>query len=119
MIWLASLLLLIGLVALYQSHVIQRIVDDLIFDNYNHYVPCKRLPLATEVEEVVADHTLVVDQIQSISPDIQFDIVQQTCGNADHADIVIYYPGHPQREQIEELLGGKTFFGVLVRWINW
>ena len=119
MIWLASLLLLIGLVALYQTHVIQRIVDDVLYDNYNHYVPCNRLPLAAEVEKVVADHSAVVDQIQAISPDVQVKVVKQTCDSADHADIAIYYPGHTQREQIELLLGGKTFFGVPARWINW
>jgi len=119
MIWLASLLLLVGLVALYQSHVIQRIVFDVLYDNYNHYVPCNRLPSAAEVEGVVADHSPVVDQIQAIAHDIEFKVVKQTCAGAEHADIVIYYPGHAQREQIEALLGGKTFFGVPTRWINW
>lgn len=119
MVWLASLLLLIGLAALYQSHVTQRIVDDVLYDNYNHYVPCNRLPLAAEVEKVAADQSAVVDQIQGISPDVQVKIVKQTCESSDHADIVIYYPSHAQREQIEALLGGKTFFGIPARWINW
>lgn len=119
MIWLASLLLVIGLVSLYQSHVVHRIVDDVLYDNYYHNVPCQRLPLAFEVEAVVADYTAIVDQIQAISSNIRFEIVKQTCGGADHADVVIYYPGHAKREQIEELLGGKTFFGVTARWINW
>jgi uncharacterized protein YbbC (DUF1343 family) len=119
MIWLVSLLLLIGLIALSQSHVIQRIIDDVLYDNYNHYVPCNRLPLAAEVEGVAADHNPVVDRIQAISPDVQFEIVMQSCGGAEHADVVIYYPSHAQREQIEALLGAKTFFGVPARWINW
>ena len=117
--WLAGLLLIIGLVALYQSHIIQRIVFDVVYDNYNHYIPCKRLPLAVEVEAIVRDNRAVVDQIRAVSSDVDFKIVNQTCGNADHADIVIYYPGHAQREQIEEILGGKTFFNVPARWINW
>lgn len=119
MIWLASLLLLIGLIALYQSHVVHRIVNDVLYDNFNHYVPCNRLPLATEVEAVVADHTAIVDQIQATSSNIRFEIVKQTCGGADHADIVISYPSHALRAQIEQLVGGKTFFGVPTRWINW
>jgi hypothetical protein len=77
------------------------------------------LPLAAEVEKVIADQRAVVDQIQAISPDVQVKIVKQTCDSSDHADIVIYYPGHAQREQIELLLGGKTFNGVPTRWINW
>lgn len=119
MIWLASLLLVAGLFALYQSHVLQRIFDDVLYDSYNHYVPCNRLPLAAEVEKVLADHGAVVDQIQAISPDVQVKIVKQTCSGAERAEIVIYYPVHAHREQIGGMLGGNTFFSVPTRWINW
>jgi hypothetical protein len=33
--------------------------------------------------------------------------------------VVIYYPGHSQRVEIERILGGKTFFGLPARWRNW
>jgi hypothetical protein len=118
-IWLAGLLLIIGLVGLYQSRVIHRIVSDVVYDNYDHYLPCERLPLTAEVEAAAAGHTAIIDQILALSPNVAFKVEKQVCSGTDHADIVIYYPGHAQREQIEGLLGGKTFFGIPARWINY
>jgi len=117
--WVALAILMVGLFFLYQSRAIQRIISDVVYDNYDHYLPCERLPLAAEVEAVVAAHADTVNQIQTISPDIQFSLEKRSCSGADHADIVIYYPTHAQREQIEEILGGKTFFGIPARWINY
>ncbi|TDA65905.1 MAG: hypothetical protein D9V45_02890 [Chloroflexi bacterium] len=117
--WIVIAILVVGLVFLFQSHIIPRILSDVVYDNYDHYLPCERLPLATEVEAVVADHTGTVNQIQAISPDVRFSLEKHVCGGADHADIVIYYPTHAHREQIETILGGKTFFGTPARWINY
>ena len=117
--WIALALLTVGLFFLYQTHAIQRIILDVIYDNYDHYLPCERLPLTAEVEAVVAAHAGTVNLIKAVSPDGQFNIEKQSCSGAEHADIVIYYPTHAQREQIEEILGGKTFFGIPARWINY
>ena len=117
--WVALAILMAGLFFLYQSHAIQRIISDVVYDNYDHYLPCERLPLAAEVEAVVAAHAGTVNQIKAVSLDGQFNVEKQSCGGAEHADIVIYYPTHAQREQIEEILGGKTFFGIPARWINY
>ena len=117
--WIAIAILIVGLVFLFQSQVIQRIISDVVYDNYDHYLPCERLPLAAEVEAVVAAHTGTVNQIKAVSPDGLFNIEKQSCGGAEHADIVIYYPTHAHREQIEIILSGKTFFGIPARWINY
>ena len=117
--WVAIAILMVGLVFLFQSHLIQRILSDVVYDNYDHYLPCERLPLVAEVEAVVADHAGTVNQIQAVAPDVRFSLEKQICGGADHTDIVIYYPAHSHREQIEKILGGKTFFGIPVRWINY
>ncbi|MHB8113492.1 MAG: hypothetical protein ACYDHA_08560 [Bellilinea sp.] len=117
--WVTLAILMVGLFFLYQSHIIQRIILDVVYDNYDHFLPCERLPLATEVEAVVADHAGTVNQIQAVSPDMRFSLEKQVCGGGDHADIVIYYPTHAHREQIEAILGGKTFFGTPARWINY
>lgn len=117
--WIALAILMMGLVFLYRSHAIQRIILDVVYDNYDHYLSCEHLPLAAEVEAVVAAHNGTVNQIKAVSPDGLFKIEKQSCNGAEHADIVIYYPSHAQREQIEAILGGKTFFGIPVRWINY
>ena len=117
--WIVIAILVVGLVFLFQSQVIQRIISDVVYDSYDHYLPCERLPLAAEVEAVVADHAGTVNQIQAVAPDGLFNIEKQSCGGAEHADIVIYYPTHAYREQIEKILGGKTFFGIPARWINY
>ena len=113
----AGSVVILGLAILFITHVPQRLVDDLLYDNYNHYRSCEQLPLAAEVEKILADHADMVDQIKVISGEMSIE--KRACGGAEHADIVIYYPGHAQRMQIEQLLGGKTFFGIPARWINW
>jgi hypothetical protein len=35
------------------------------------------------------------------------------------ADILIQYPSHQSRLEIEAILGGKTFFGIPCRFQNW
>ena len=43
---LAVLLLLAGVMLLgaAQQHWLQRVVDEVLYDNYNHYLPCEKLP---------------------------------------------------------------------------
>lgn len=117
--WLWLAVFIIGLVILLQSHVIQRTVSDVVYDNYDHFLPCERLPLFAEVENILVVHEDMVDQVKGISSQIDIQIDPHTCGGVEHADLVIFYATHAQREQIEEMLGGKTFFGIPARWINW
>lgn len=109
----------LGLVLLFVAHVPQRLADDLLYDNYNHYLPCERLPPATEIERGLAENAAVIDKIRAVSPDVDIQIDEMICHGTDHTDLIISYPGHSQRVEIERILGGKTFFGLPVRWRNW
>lgn len=118
-LWTAGSVAILGLIFLFAAHVPQRLVDDLIYDNYNHYLPCERLPQAVEVEQALAEHAATVDQIRALSPNVDVQIGASQCSATKRADLIIFYPGHAQRVEIERILGGKTFFGLPVRWQNW
>lgn len=110
-------ILVLGL--LYAAHIPQRLVDEVLYDNYNHYLPCERLPQKVEIEQALVEHAIIVDQIRSVSTGVNIQIDEMLCSGTARADLVISYPGHTQRVEIERLLGGKTFFGLPVRWRNW
>ena len=118
----AVLMLLAGfvLVVAAQQHWLQRVVDDVLYDNYNHYLPCEKLPDLAQVQEVLSEHGEVIEQLEQLRPGsvvIELADLADTCPGK--ADIVIYYPSHQIRLEIESVLGGKTFFGIPSRWRNW
>lgn len=112
------LCMVLGVIFLIANHVPQRLVDDLLYDNYNHYLPCERLPKSSEIKQVLLQNADAVAQLHAISHDVDIQLGGTRCPGTDYADIVIYYPGHSQRVEIEGILGGKTFFGIPVRWRN-
>jgi len=118
----AVLMLLAGfvLVVAAQQHWLQRVVDDVLYDNYNHYLPCEKLPDLAQVQEVLSEHGEVIEQLEQLRPGsvvIELADLADTCPGK--ADIIIYYPSHQIRLEIERFLGGKTFFGIPCRWRNW
>lgn len=118
---LAVLLLLAGalLVGETQTHLLRHWWDAVLYDNYHHYLPCEALPTLPEVETVLLVHQAEVDAIQSIEPGsvVVMPGVLPACPGK--ADVVIHYPSRQVRQAIEQMLGGKTFFGLPARWINW
>ena len=112
-------IVILGGIVLFMFHIPQRVVDDVLYDNYDHYLPCSSLPKKAEVEQVVRDHVAVVDRIRAVSEDVEFQIDTEKCPGQDWADLIVSYPGHSQRLEIEQILGGKTFFGIPTRWRNW
>ena len=48
--------------------------------------------------------------------DVDIQIDEMLCPGTHRADLIISYPGHSQRIEIERLPGGKSFFGLPVRW---
>jgi len=112
-------IVILGGIVLFMFHIPQRVVDDVLYDNYDHYLPCSSLPKKAEVEQVVRDHAAVVDRIRAVSADVEFQIDTEKCPGQDRADLIVSYPGHSQRLEIEQILGGKTFFGIPTRWRNW
>jgi hypothetical protein len=92
-------------------------VDDLLYDNYNHYLSCEDLPLIDEVEAVVAIHKDTLDQIDQINPGLVGWNVEETCSGK--GDILFWYASHANRNKIEEIIGSKdNFFGIPIRMRN-
>ena len=114
-----GLLILAGLFICFRTHFLRRMVDDMLYDNYNHYLACEDLPQKDEIEQTLAEHTDIIDQIRLISPDVDISIDDMLCHDSDHSDLVISYASHSQRVAVEDIIGGKTFFGIPVRWRNW
>jgi len=93
-----------------QTKIMRRWIDDVIYDNQNHYLDCEQLPLRAEVEKVLEEHNDVIQQIEAVNPGF-VGIEVSTCGKGN-ADITFWYGSHQDRIVIEQMIGGDTFFGV-------
>lgn len=107
-----------GLVVLeVQTKVLRRALDNFVFDNKNHYLPCDKLPTATEVNQVVQQHQNIVEAIEKVSSGlVGVEIDSITCSG--RADLLIWYASHENRLEIEKIIGDDTFFGVPYRLNN-
>ena len=93
-----------------QTKVVRRWVDDVLYDNRNHYFPCEQLPSASEVERIIGEHQDIIQQIEAVNPGF-VGIEVNTCGEVN-ADITFWYASHKDRITIEQIIGSDTFFGV-------
>lgn len=92
--------------------------DDVILDNKNHYLPCEALPTESVVRETLEVHQDVIQKIKQVNPDhITIEINTRTCPGK--ADLLILYPSNKNRQAIEQILQGDTFFGIPYRLINY
>lgn len=94
-----------------QTKITRQWIDNVIYDNRNHYLSCKRLPLLPEVENIIQEHQDVIQQIEAVNPGL-VGIEVNTCGAGQHADITFWYASHQDRIAIEQIIGSDTFFGV-------
>jgi hypothetical protein len=102
--------LAILLVLEFQTRMIRRTFDDVIYDNRFHHISCEKLPPITEVDKVVNEHQDVIRKIERVNPGfVGVDV--NTCG-AENADITFWYGSHQDRIAIEEVIGSDTFFGI-------
>ncbi len=100
-----------------QIKIIHRAIDDIVYDNKNHYLPCSRLPTELEVRKVVEERQEIIQQIEQVNPDlVGVEIDTSMCPGK--ADLLIWYASHPNRLAIEKIIGGKTFYGVPYRLQN-
>ena len=100
-----------------QTRLLHRLYANHILDNREHFLPCDRLPTASEVSRIVESHSDAVERIKEVDPGlVDVDIDTWTCPGK--ADIVISYPSHRDRVAIERIIGGDTFFGVPYRLYN-
>ena len=93
-----------------QTKIMRRWIDDVIYDNQNHYLACEQLPSGAEVEKVLEEHHDVIQQIEAVNPGF-VGIEVNTC-DTGNADVTFWYGSHQDRIVIEQMIGGDTFFGV-------
>ena len=112
-------LVLVILVLLESStHFVHRIIDDVLYDNYHHYLQCEDLPEITAVENAVTEHQETIREIESLAEgQVTVNVDASSCPG--RGSIVIFFPSHTVREQIEDILGGRSFYGIPVTLINW
>ena len=100
-----------------QTKIVRRAVDNFVFDNKNHYLPCEKLPTGAEVSRIVQEHRDIIKLIEQVNPGfVGVDIDTTICPGK--ADLLISYASHRDRVAIESIIGGNTFFGVPYRLQN-
>jgi hypothetical protein len=114
----AFMLLCLGVtVAEVQTKYLRRIIDNVIYDNRNHYLSCEQLPTVSEVLQVVEKHQDLIQEIEGVKPGfVGMEIDTSSCSGK--ADIVFWYGGHQDRAVIESIIHDETFFGVPYRLNN-
>jgi hypothetical protein len=123
LIILGSLIIIscaVVLIMEFANRSLSHFVDEVIYNDYNHYLPCDKLPTSEEVNTVMLAHADVITRIEALSPGnvvVALEEYGEICPTK--ADIRIYYPSRQVREQIEDILGGKTFFNIPCRFHNW
>ncbi|HQB32159.1 MAG TPA: hypothetical protein PLI19_02390 [Erysipelotrichaceae bacterium] len=95
-----------------------RLADILVYNNYNHYLPCSALPELSEVEEIVLLHQDVIEQIENLSSEGNIEVVIDSLTCSGKGSIIIYYASKAERKLIDEILPDKTFFGIPISLIN-
>lgn len=99
------------------THFLRRIIDDALYDSYHHYLRCDELPLLEEVNKNVREHEKTVEQIKSLEINsVLFYVDSTSC--IGRGSIVISYPSRAIHRQIEQILGGSTFFGIPITLLN-
>jgi len=99
-----------------QTKVLRRTIDDFVYDNKNHYLPCEKLPTEAEVRKIVQEHQDVVQAIEQVNPGFVGVEIHPSC--AGKADLLIWYASHENRLEIERIIGSDTFFGIPYRLNN-
>lgn len=97
--------------------IVQRLYDNYVLDNRNHYLSCRELPTKVELETIMEEHQEVIKQILKVAPgSVGVEIDTYTCPGK--ADLLIWYASHQQRLAIEKIITGDTFFGIPYRLQN-
>ena len=100
-----------------QTKMIRHAMDDYIYDNKNHYLPCEQLPDEGKVLQIVAAHQDVIESIEAVNPGFVGIEIDTSCPGK--ADIIFWYGTHANRLAIEEIINAESFFGVPYRLQNW
>jgi hypothetical protein len=102
-----------------QAHPVEKLLDDIVYDNRNHYVPCDQLPTLAEVESVLANHKDIVKQIEQVDLPGYVQVVASDANSCTGtADILIMYPSRADRIKIQQIINSDTFFGIPYRLLD-
>jgi hypothetical protein len=100
-----------------RTKIARRFYDNLLMDNWNHYLPCEELPAESEVNAIIQQHQDIILIIEQVHPGlVGVDVDTSICPGK--ADVMIWYASHQDRLEIEAILAGETFFGVPIRLQN-
>jgi hypothetical protein len=99
-----------------QTKVLRRTIDDLVYDNRHHYLPCEKLPPEADVRAILQEHQDVIQAIEGVNPGFVGVEIDRPCEGK--ADLVIWYGTHADRLEIERIIAEDTFFGVPYRLNN-
>lgn len=114
---MAILLCLGALLLEAQTHVVRRAIDELVYDNRNHYLPCEKLPTEDKVRRIVKENAETIRRIEQVNPGlVGVEVENSTCPGK--ADLLIWYASHQDRLAIEEVISAGTFHGVPFRLQN-
>lgn len=104
----------------FQIPFVRNVYNNVILDRYDHWLPCHKLPTTEEIEATTAQHEETLERLYAVDPSgrpgISIYVDNETCEG--RGDLIIEYGAHHHREQIEEILGDQTFFGIPVRLRN-
>lgn len=90
----------------------------LILDSKEHFLNCDQLPSVDKVMQVMNEHQNILQKIEQVNPGFIFVTTGDYEDCIDKSDIVISYPSHQNRLEIEKIINGKTFFGIPYRLQN-
>lgn len=79
-----------------QTKIVRRWIDNVLYDNRNHYLPCEQLPPVSEVERIVQEHQDIIQQIEAVNPGL-VGLEVNACGAGQNADITFWYASHDDR----------------------
>jgi len=116
---LVDILICLGFLLFFEfkNHPLMHWLDNLLYDNYNHYLKCEELPLIEDIEAVVSLHQDILAQIEQINPGLVGWEVEETCPG--RGDILFWYASHANRNTIEGIIGSEdNFFGIPIRLRN-
>ncbi|MGZ9164465.1 MAG: hypothetical protein ACXW4M_03245 [Anaerolineales bacterium] len=100
-----------------QTKFLQKALDEMIFDNRNHYLSCEQLPSEAEVRQVVKAHQADIQKVERVNPGfVGVEIDASICPGK--ADIIFWYGTHQDRLLIENIIAGDTFYSVPFRMQN-
>lgn len=122
--------------------------ENIVLDNVEHHLSCEQLPTREETNKIVQAHRDSIEKIirESAGPYHKNEEVPifwdeenmsvydedsqkgfyisaswgaaKNCENMDKAELLITYPGHPERVIIQNIINSSTFFGIPYRLMN-